>query len=149
LFPSNKVGRKRKKEMPRVAEDNSFRTQDESWAPGVRDFMMFVASKMLQPASSENYNQGRLGPTEHLHAFYPESAFTANVPGVTTWNGSDESHVFKGKYNNTDDGELIWRKKCVCVIRVLQGNTSIAWAMPWMEACGTAKLSGRRSCAKQ
>jgi len=99
----------------RVAEDNSFRPQDESWAPGVRDFCLFVASKMLKPGNAGNYNQGRWGPTEYIHAFYPDSAFAATVPEVSTWSGSDESHVFKGKYNRTDDDELIRRKKlCVC-----------------------------------
>ena len=99
----------------RVAEKNSFTPFDESWKPGVRDFMLFVASKMIKPENANNFLQGRWGPTEYFHAHYPESAFADSTPEVATWSDSDEAHFFKGKYNEGDLDELIRRKKlCVC-----------------------------------
>ena len=99
----------------RIAERNSHHPEDESWKPTVRDFSLFVASKMLVPTMATKFSQGRWGPTEYFHAFYPESAFEDETPAVKTWSGSDECHYFHGKYNDGNDDELIRRKKlCSC-----------------------------------
>jgi len=99
----------------RIAEQNSHHPEDESWKPTVRDFSLFVASKMLVPTKATKFSQGRWGPTEYFHAFYPESAFEDETPAVKTWSGSDECHYFHGKYNDGNDDELIRRKKlCSC-----------------------------------
>ena len=101
--------------VARVAEENSFYPSDKTWKPDLRDFMLFVASKMLKPCNASNFQQGRWGPTEYFHALYPESAFPETTPEVASWPGSDDMHFFTGKYNKTSDDELIRRKKlCVC-----------------------------------
>jgi hypothetical protein len=89
--------------------------------------MVFVASKMLRPANSENNNQGRWGPTECAHAFYPESAFAATVPEVSTWNGSDESNVFKGKC----------MARVVALCRNARRRAVAPWLVWWPQSCCT------------
>jgi hypothetical protein len=144
----------------RVAEENSFHPEDETWAPGLRDFAMFVASKMLKPTDAENFGQGRWGPTEYFHATYPEASFEDTTPEVATWDGSDGTHFFKGKMNITHDDELLRRKRmCMCdpcvegnslkniipspqaviIITNLQALTTTARATKLIKACGTAK----------
>jgi hypothetical protein len=98
-----------------VAEENAIRPEDGSWKPGVRDFAMFIASKMLKPQSADNFRQGRWGPTHYVHAFYPDSAFALTTPPVKTWKGSDSAHFFKGQYNGLDNDVLARRKRlCSC-----------------------------------
>jgi hypothetical protein len=97
------------------AEKNSFWPVDDSWLPGIRDFAIFVVSKMKKPSNADNFLQGRWGPTKYFDAHYPESAFAETTPEVATWSGSDEAHYFKGKKSEGEIDELVRRKKlCVC-----------------------------------
>ena len=101
-----------------TAEAHAKKPDDASWKPTLRDFFLFIASKMLKPTMADNWGQGRWGPTHYIHAYYPASAFEDKTPDVKTWPGSDSCHVFVGKHNKTNAAvcdELLRRKRlCVC-----------------------------------